>query len=337
MPAAAQRGRRRIQIPTPHQRRPLHGFHPSVPDLAAERLGNTDTPGVWHFDSGLPGRALMLSALVHGNELCGAWALKDLLAAGLRPRRGSLTLAFCNLPAFDRFDLARHDASRFVDEDMNRVWSAERLDNPISSDRRRAAQLRPWVERADWLLDLHSMHEPGAPLLLTGVLPRNIALARRLKAPQHVIVDAGHKDGVRMRDFAQFGDPARDTACALLIECGFHGDPAARDVARDMVARMLVASEVMDAADVPADWLQPDAVPQRVLEVTDAVVAPSMDVSFAQPWQGLETLEKAGSVIGWADGRAIVSPYDRCTLVMPSLRQLKPGVTVVRLARDYAD
>lgn len=308
-----------------------------VPDLAAERLGNTDTPGVWHFDSGVPGRALMLSALVHGNELCGAWALKDLLAAGLRPRRGSLTLAFCNLPAFDRFDLARHDASRFVDEDMNRVWSAERLDNPISSDRRRAAQLRPWVERADWLLDLHSMHEPGAPLLLTGVLPRNIALARRLKAPQHVIVDAGHKDGVRMRDFAQFGDPARDTACALLIECGFHGDPAARDVARDMVARMLVASEVMDAADIPADWLQPDAVAQRVLEVTDAVVAPSMGVSFAQPWQGLETLEKAGSVIGWADGRAIVSPYDRCTLVMPSLRQLKPGVTVVRLARDYAD
>ena len=31
-------------------------FTLSVPDLAAERLGNTDTPGVWHFDSGVPGR-----------------------------------------------------------------------------------------------------------------------------------------------------------------------------------------------------------------------------------------------------------------------------------------
>ncbi|MRT32684.1 succinylglutamate desuccinylase, partial [Xylella fastidiosa subsp. multiplex] len=47
-------------------------FKLSVPDLAAERTGNTDTPGVWHFDSGVPGRALMVSALVHGNELCGA-------------------------------------------------------------------------------------------------------------------------------------------------------------------------------------------------------------------------------------------------------------------------
>ncbi|MGB3431314.1 succinylglutamate desuccinylase [Achromobacter sp.] len=311
-------------------------FKLPVPDLSAERAGNTGTPGVWHFDSGLPGRALMVSALVHGNELCGAWALKDLLAAGLRPRRGSLTLAFCNLEAFDRFDHARHDASRFVAEDMNRVWSAERLDNPTTPDRQRGAELRPWVERADWLLDLHSMHEPGAPLLLTGVLPRNIALARRLKAPQHVIVDAGHKDGVRMRDFGQFGDLACDDACALLIECGFHGDPAARDVARDMVARMLLESGVADAGDVPAGWLLPDAESQRVLEVTDAVVAPSMDLRFSEPWTGLETLEQAGSTLGWADGQPIVTPYDRCTLVMPSLRQLKPGVTVVRLARDYA-
>ncbi|CUI52385.1 succinylglutamate desuccinylase/aspartoacylase domain-containing protein [Achromobacter kerstersii] len=311
-------------------------FKLPVPDLSAERAGNTGTPGVWHFDSGVPGRTLMVSALVHGNELCGAWALKDLLAAGVKPRRGSLTLAFCNLDAFDRFDHANHDASRFVAEDMNRVWSAERLDNPTTPDRQRGAALRPFVERADWLLDLHSMHEPGAPLLLTGVLPRNIALARRLKAPQHVIVDAGHKDGVRMRDFAQFGDPAREDACALLIECGFHGELAARDVARDMVARMLVESGVLDAADLPAGWLMPDPSVQRVLEVTNAVVAPSMDVQFAQGWTGLETLEAAGSVIGWADGQPLVTPYDHCTLIMPSLRQLKPGVTVVRLARDYA-
>ncbi|EEA00023.1 conserved hypothetical protein [Burkholderia sp. H160] len=27
------------------------------------------------------------------------------------------------------------------------------------------------------------------------------------------------------------------------------------------------------------------------------------------------------------------TPYDNCILVMPSLRQLRPGVTVVRLGR----
>lgn len=309
-------------------------FELSQPDLAAEREGNTGTPGVWEFDSGAAGRTLMITALIHGNELCGAWALKRLLASGLRPRRGRLILAFCNLGAFDRFDAVHHDASRYVDEDLNRVWLGERLADASTHERRRAAELQPWVAQADWLLDLHSMHEPGEPLLLTGTFPRNIELAQALGAPRHVIVDAGHKDGVRMRDYGRFGDPA-DEARALLIECGFHGDPGSVDVACDMVARMLRESGLVDPSDIPGDWLMPAPPQQRVLEVTQAVVAPSMDVRFAQDWKGLETLPRAGDVIGWADGEPIVAPYDGCTLVMPSLRQLKPGVTVVRLAQDY--
>ncbi|RMX08344.1 succinylglutamate desuccinylase [Corticibacter populi] len=310
-------------------------FDIPVPDLTSERIGNTGTPGVWHFDSGVAGRTLMISSLVHGNELCGAWAIKELLASGLTPRRGALILAFCNLDAFDTFDASRHDASRYLDEDLNRVWSEARLAEPNSRERRRAVELRPWVERADWLLDLHSMHEPGKPLQLTGTQPRNIALARRLQAPEYVIVDAGHKDGVRMRDFGRFGDAAQVDACALLTECGYHGDPASITVAKDQIARMLAESGVVDTADVPAGWLQTAPAAQRVLEVTQPVVAPSMEVRFAENWQGLERLAKAGTLIGWADGQPIVTPYDNCTLIMPSLRQLVPGVTVVRLARDY--
>ncbi|MBU4610802.1 succinylglutamate desuccinylase/aspartoacylase family protein [Achromobacter sp. GG226] len=309
-------------------------FQLAYPDITEERRGNTGTPGVWHFDAGVAGPAVMISALMHGNELCGAWALKALLAAGVRPRRGSLTLVFANLAAFDRFDPTRHDASRFVEEDMNRVWSTDRLADGSTLERARGAELQPWVARADWLLDLHSMHEPGVPLCLTGMLPRNIELARRMATPRHVIVDAGHRDGTRLRDYGQFGD-AQGDARALLIECGFHGDPASVDVAHDQVARFLLAAGSVDPADVPAGWIQAPLGEQRVLQVTDAIVAPSMQVRFAEPWQGMETFASAGSVIGWADEQPILTPYDDCTLVMPSLRQLKPGVTVVRLARDY--
>ena len=305
-----------------------------TPDISQERLGNTDTPGVWHFDSGLPGKTLMISALIHGNELCGAWALKKILESGLRPRRGALTLAFCNLAAFDSFNPEAHDKSRFVDEDMNRVWSESRL-QAQTQESQRATQILPWLERSDWLLDIHSMHEPSAPLLMTGMLPRNIELAKRLGSPAHVIADAGHKDGVRMRDYGRYGDPTDSDACALLIECGFHGDPSSLDVALDQVARILVTADIIDKDDIPAQWFLPDPQQQRILEVTHAIVAPSMDVKFSQDWQGLERLEKSGEVIAWADGQAVVTPYDNCTLIMPSLRQLLPGVTVVRLAKDY--
>nr|WP_184855482.1 succinylglutamate desuccinylase/aspartoacylase family protein [Acidovorax soli] len=312
-------------------------FELPAPDISAWRDGNTGTEGVWHFDSGVPGRHVMLSALVHGNELCGAWALKGLLEAGLRPVRGKLTLAFCNLTAFDRFDPQSHDASRFTDEDLNRQWLDERMDAGDTNERRRAAALRPFVAQADWLLDIHSMHEPSAPLLLTGVQPRNLQLARAMRSPEHIVVDAGHKDGVRMRDYGRFGlgDAEGGDTRSLLIECGFHGDPASRAVAQDQCVRFLEQSGVLGAdalAQQLPGWRLPDAPRQWALEVTGPVVATSSAFRFVAPYTGLEVIEKAGMVIGDNDGVPVTTPYDDCVLVMPSVRQARAGVTVVRYA-----
>ena len=320
-------------------------FALAQPDISDWRAGNTGTEGVWQFDSSQSGRHVMISALVHGNELCGAWALKGLLEAGVRPQRGVLTLAFCNLAAFDRFDVLNHDAARFVDEDLNRQWLPDRMADGSTRERARAAALQPYVEQADWLLDLHSMHERGAPLLLTGIQPRNLTLACALRAPQHVVVDAGHQDGVRMRDFGRFGLPdalAPETR-SLLIECGFHGDLSSRTVAQDLCLRFLLESGALDAEiakqSLPG-WLQPDVPHQWALQVTGGVVARSEHFSFTQPFQGLEMIEKAGTVIGHHDGitlgEPVLTPYDDCVLVMPSVRQARVGVTVVRFASRHA-
>ena len=310
------------------------------PDIAAWRAGNTGVEGVWQFDSGRPGRALMISALVHGNELCGAWALKGLLEAGVRPQQGRLTLAFCNLAAFDRFDASSHDASRFVDEDLNRQWSSERLSAGGTQERRRALALLPFVEAADWLLDIHSMHEPAEPLLLTGMQARNLALARELRQPEYMVVDSGHKDGVRMRDFGRFGelcdDGSDNGSRSLLIECGFHGALSSRVVAQDMCVRFLQSAGTLDAEQAQRllpGWRQPDAQQQWALDVTGPVVARSEKFRFVEPVRGLDLIARAGTLIAWNDDEAVTTPYDDCVLVMPSTRQAKAGVTVVRFAR----
>lgn len=309
------------------------------PDISAWRAGNTGTEGVWHFESGVPGRRAMVTSLVHGNELCGAWAVQGLLEAGVRPRQGSLTVAFCNLAAFDRFDPAAIDASRFVDEDLNRQWSTERIADANTLERRRVRELLPFVRRADWLLDLHSMHEQGDPLLLVGPHSRNLELARRLRAPEHVVVDQGHQDGTRMRDFGRFGLPDGEGGCtrSLLVECGFHGDASSRDVARDVAARFLVEAQILDATTASgalAGWRRPDAPRQCVLRVTGGVAARSSNFRFLEDFRGLQVIRKAGTPIGENDGEIIATPYDDCVLVMPSLRQARAGVTVVRFARE---
>jgi len=316
-------------------------FDLPLPDLSAWRAGNTGTAGVWQFDSGRPGRHVMISALVHGNEICGAWAASGLLQAlnnGLALDNGRLTLVLANLDAFDRFDAASHDASRFVDEDMNRQWIDARIDEGSTRERRRAAALRPFVQQADWLLDLHSMHEPSAPLLLTGMQPRNRDLARQMGAPANIVVDAGHKDGTRLRDYGRFGLPDAEAgdSRSLLIECGFHGDLASRDVAHDQCLRFLEVAAIFDSGALHAalpGWKQADAPAQWALEVTAPVVAKSSGFRFTAPFTGLERFEKAGTVIGDNDGEPVITPYGDCVLVMPSVRQARAGVTVVRFAR----
>ncbi|QET01847.1 MULTISPECIES: M14 family metallopeptidase [Cupriavidus] len=318
------------------QQQPFDAYPVEVefPDIRPYATGNTGVPYVHTFDSGTPGPHVMVNALTHGNEVCGAITVAGLLAHGLRPRRGRLTLSFANVDAYARFDAARPDASRYVDQDFNRVWTAAVLDDTSrdSSELRRARAMRPVIDTVDLLLDLHSMHEKSRPLIVSGPLDKGIALARAVGAPADIIVDEGHPEGRRMRDYADFGDPASPRN-AILVECGQHWETRAVDVARDSTARFLLQSGIVEAADLPDGWLRPDPAAQRVIRVTEPVVASTMDFRFAGPYTGLETFAEAGAVIAWRDGQPVVTPYDHCVLVMPSLRQLRPGVTVVRLGR----
>jgi predicted deacylase len=315
-------------------------FELGVPELSAWRAGNVGTEGVWHFDSGVPGRRLMVSALVHGNELCGAWVLRDALARGLRPRCGSLTLVLANLDAFDRFDLSQPDVSRFVDADMNRLWG----DMPWRADastwgleHRRVLALQPWVERADWLLDLHSMHEVGEPLGLVGPLPHHAQQAAALGSPTCLVADTGHRAGTRLRDHGVWGQAEATNAFALLVECGWHGALSARTVAQDVFARFMLASGCMTSADLPAGWLLPTSGEPQLLRVEQAVtVASGTEPRFAKTWASGDCLPQAGTLVGWNGGQAFHTPFDDCVLVMPTLRHATPGATLVRLASRQA-
>lgn len=314
-------------------------FELSPPDLSPWRAGNTGVEGVWRFESGEPGREVLVSALVHGNELCGAWALCAALEAGVRPRRGALTLMFANLAAFDRFDAGAPQASRFADTDMNRLWGDMpwlRDPSARASEHRRVLQLQPFVERSEWLLDLHSMHDDGPPLGLVGPLPHHAVQAARLGAPTLLVADAGHRAGCRMRDHGAYGSATSTGHVSLLVECGFHGALSSRRVALDALARFLPASGVVAAEDLPASWRQPDPdEPQRLLQVTEAVtVAAGEAPRFVGPWACGETVPAAGTLLGFTGGQPIVTPYDDCVLIMPSLEHAKPGSTLVRLARE---
>ena len=312
---------------------PLPPVELQAPDIRRWLPGNTGVEGVHAFDSGRPGPQVLVQALTHGNEICGAIALDWLLALGFRPRVGRLTLVFGNVQAYARFDPADPFASRCVDEDFNRVWSDAELDGPRDSlELRRARQLRPFIDAAELLLDIHSMSEPCRPLMVCGTVDKNAAYARQLGVPADLLIDTGHPAGLRMIERGAFGDPGKPHR-ALLIECGQHWETLAAEVAIDTLVRFLGLTGVADAAWVQAHVRLPLPPVQRLVRVTEPVVARSPEFRFLVPPVGFGVVEKAGTPIAQDGDHVWTAPYDQTVLVMPGTRNLKAGGTAVRLGR----
>jgi predicted deacylase len=310
-----------------------HPIEIQPPDIAPYRSGNTGVDYVHVLDSGRPGPNVMLQALTHGNEFCGAIALDTLLKENVRPRSGRLTLAFANVAAYARFDFCDPDRSRYIDEDYNRVWGDEvLLGARDSAELRRARELRPFVDAADLLLDLHSMHEPCRPIMVCAKSEKSVALSRRIGVPADLLLDTGHPAGLRMIERGDFNDP-QSAKVAVLIECGQHWETSTAEVAIDTALRFLKVSGAADATWADARLrLQPPAQ-QRVIRVTEPVVAKTMQFRFARDFGGLEVLPRKGTIVATDGDTEWRTPYDDCVMVMPSMVHLKPGTTMVRLGR----
>jgi hypothetical protein len=311
--------RRRVDIP--------------VPDLAPWRAGNAGLPGFWSLAAPQPGPHTAVTALVHGNEIAGALVLVRLLERGIMPLRGRLTLGFANLDAFARFDPANPTASRYVDEDLNRLWCRAVLDGGADTvELRRARAMRPLIDTVDVLLDLHSMLWESEPLLIAGQTDKARRLALAVGMPPLVVGDEGHSGGRRLIDYRPFADPG-SPRIAILVEAGQHWVPETVETMAATVARLLLATGQIDAAgaaritDVPLD-----PGPARFALVTRTVTAQTNEFAFVHPYRGGDIVRGRNTLIALDGETEIRTPHDDCLLVMPSLRTCR-GHTAVRLAR----
>jgi predicted deacylase len=298
------------------------------PDLSTYAAGNCGIPYVIALDSGKPGPRALITALVHGDEICGAVALDFLLRSELRPRYGRLVLVFANPAAYG----APRGPLRCVDEDLNRLWSREILDGPGDSvERARARELRPLLDGADLLLDLHSTTHDSPPLALCGPTEKAAGLALGLGMPRFVVRDAGHPDGRRMRDYAGFSD-AVSAKNALLVECGRNGTPESAQVARAVMLRFLLHHGFVDP-NLASPYLgSAPGDAQTVIEVTETVACASERFRFAAPYKCMDVVPCAGTPIAHDGELTIRAPYDNCVLVMPTPFPVA-GRTAVRLGR----
>ncbi len=283
-------------------------------DLSAYRQGNTGIDYVHRFESGKPGPHVLVNALTHGNEICGMVAATHLLDTGVRPKIGTLTVSFANMEAYNAFDIDNPYENRQLVHNLNRIWSAEWLDGSEQSpELRRARELRPVLDAADYVLDIHSTRAPVQPFWVYPEMDRNTALAAAVGAPAvQLVMPAGRFPGTGVLNYGRHGDPASDSGGALVVECGQHFAQSAALLATDVTLRFLAHLGLIDA---PAN--SAPAAPAQPFRLLEVHMVKSEDFTFTRPLLGFEVFNK-GELIAINAGEEIRSPCDNCTIFMPT-------------------
>ncbi len=309
----------------------------SAPDISAYRQSNVGIDYVTRMDSGKPGPHVIVQALTHGNELSGAITLDYLFKQKFQPVCGVVSFIFANVAAYALWDPQNPDGNRYVEEDFNRVWSDEVLNGQRDSvELRRARELVAYIDTADFLLDLHSMSAPSAPLMVCGVRPKggqkSVNLSAKIGLPEWLMMDTGHANGLRMIERAAFGDPHKHNT-AILLEAGQHWEKACEQIARETTLKFLKVTGVADAQWIDARCSLPP-VEQKVVQVTEGYAAKSLDFEWLDVYNGLEVIEQAGKALAEDAGHTVRSPYDNAVLVMPTRsKRFAVGNTMVRFGR----
>ncbi len=291
-------------------------------------------PGIIELRGHQPGPHLGITALVHGNEICGLHALIRFVNLNPQLLCGRLSLILGNLDAYHRYDPINPAAARSADEDLNRVWDAPMAtQGPLSLERRRAAALMPLIDSLDHLLDLHSMTLDAPPILLAGPRMKNRAFATALGLGHAVLMDNGHAAGRRLRDYGPFD---RDDCPnqSVLVECGQHEDIQSAQIAFEAIIRFLNHFGVLppDFAEDLNFQLRPAG---PVIAITHTITVSDQSFVWLRANNGLELIKKMGTQLARERSKLILTPYDNCFLVMPATR-IVVGQTAVRLGRLIA-
>jgi predicted deacylase len=299
-------------------------------DLSAYRQGNVGVDFVHRFDSGVPGPHVLVNALTHGNEFCGMVAACHLLDTGVRPLRGTLTVSFANVAAYETFDPTKPFDSRQITHNFNRIWSEEWLDGTQDSvELRRARAMRAVVAQADHILDIHSTSQDVVPFWVYPAFARNARAASALASPAvHLVMPQGLGSGTPVIQHGRHGQADSNAGVAVVVECGQHFKQSTADLAIQVTLDFLGHFGLMDRTESAAP------APRRFELLRTHVVAHA-DFRFTRPVIGFETFAK-GELIAVDGEQPIHAPCDDCTLFMPT-REPVVGREGVYLTRPLAD
>ena len=268
----------------------------------------------------------VLMIFTHGNEPGGLAAASALLDDhDVRDRlTGNVMITVNNIEAGSKYFLAKtaeeKSACRGVDMNMNRI-PEDILDRKSGSNEpyeiRRLLQLMPLLRDASLGLDIHSLGQPGNPMIIDtkgkklvldelsdsmDVETRITNIIAHMKGYSVGCLVGGLKKGAGIKH-----ENLTHEVPAIALEVGPHEEPTAMDFARKLTLSTLLGAGYLDGERTE------NTTTQRTYQTIDSFKFPSMAYQFVRPHNEFGFIRK-GEVIAKGDGDDIVAEQDCHTL-----------------------
>ncbi|GAB4393184.1 MAG: M14 family metallopeptidase [Gammaproteobacteria bacterium] len=268
------------------------------------------------YETTQPGKTLVVTGAVHGNEQCGTRAIQrlinDLDAGQITLSQGKLLLIpICNPRAFDA-------KVRFIERNLNRYLY------PKTHCRYYEDHLDPIIcevlRQADVLLDLHSYASPGGPFVFLGCQnAEELVFARSLGVHNFIYgwadaFSANKSSSADDRESMGTTEYARSKgAIAATLECGNHDNEDADKIGYQGILNALKHLDMLSSHSA----IKPDSAIESTVKALPTcclkmkyVFYKEQEGEFTQPWRHFDAVEKGQVLAQLADGHTIIAPED---------------------------
>lgn len=245
------------------------------------------------------GPKLLIFGGIHGNEICGPVAMKKIMAelesGQLILKSGSVTFVpECN-PKAAMLD------KRFVDENLNRVFCS--TDRPVTYEQHLANVLTPFVNEADYVLDIHSFHTPGSSIVFQDYVGQARNEFAKIQGVSYLILgfpevyaDAAVQ-AVSTESYA-----FEQGKVAITVEAGCHKDPLSIPRAKQAILNSMAYLGLIEGDPIVTDKM-------KQIRLTE-VVMKRKEGRFVQDFENIHKMNAGETVVQYADGGTFLMPVD---------------------------
>ena len=253
------------------------------------------------FDSGKPGPSFLVLGAVHGDGTAGTKVLREIID---ELQDGRMTLKSGRLiavPVVNRraYDLGQRNAG----ESLNRI--CEHHAHPHSHEGKVANELLSLIDQCDVLLDVHSCHPLDKPFVFIDHDTRQNRFLAAATGLNYVCTGWNQlyeRLGWSAPGPADYADSRGKTAAVL--ECGWHDDPAAVEVARRCINNCLVRMGMIDGVS-PSQGIHD----LQNIKFEDMVIK-DREGTLTRAWKHMDPIHKNDVIAEYTDGGKVVAPYD---------------------------